>query len=406
MKSGVNAPTFLVTFLTSAVCQVATSSATSTLSGTPANIPLEADCAIRHLAWEYGQHLLPERGSFKTLFDALQLTQCNVTVPSKADTYIPPWHPMPAEGIRLFVATSGDDASADGTIDKPFASLDKAVKAASAARPAKVTILVRGGSYHLSAPLELTAAHSGLTIHNYNGERVRVSGGVAFSIPKKAWAPYKQHVGWEHFDGINNVYGQVKTPGQGAEGIVFIGKMANASACAAAVEALERRAVARGSTGYTAWTYHETSFGGGFEQQCFGRTDGAWAPVPQEHVASGLLVRKNVWVASIKGMRDKSSGGELHAALPEGMPGLRKDGERAIRAKYPNGDPERSGQFLRGASQGMGGGDYVCMPRARSTAHLRVTAFSMPSAIVPCCPAPGTRMDPACSTYRVGAARP
>lgn len=29
------------------------------------------------------------------------------------------------------------------------------------------------------------------------------------------------------------------------------------------------------------------------------------------------------------------------------------------RAKYPNGDPEESGNFLRGAGAAMGGGDYV-----------------------------------------------
>ena len=41
------------------------------------------------------------------------------------------------------------------------------------------------------------------------------------------------------------------------------------------------------------------------------------------------------------------------------MPGLRVDGERAIRAKYPDGDPERSGEWLAGASANMGGGDYL-----------------------------------------------
>ena len=100
---------------------------------------------------------------------------------------------------------------------------------------------------------------------------------------------------------------------------------------------------------YNAWTYHEAALGGGFATQCYGRTDGAWAPVPQAHVTSGQLVKQNVWVATLP----------ASVALPEGMPGLRVDGRRAIRAKYPNGDPEQSGDFLRGAHQGMGGGDYV-----------------------------------------------
>ena len=56
-----------------------------------------------------------------------------------------------------------------------------------------------------------------------------------------------------------------------------------------------------------------------------------------------------MWVASLADVE----------GLDDGMPGLRVDGARAIRAKYPNGDPEASGGFLRGANQGMGGGDYV-----------------------------------------------
>ena len=82
-----------------------------------------------------------------------------------------------------------------------------------------------------------------------------------------------------------------------------------------------------------------------------------WAPRSQDKVDSGLYRNQNTWVADVSS-----------AGLSE-MPGLRKDGQRAIRAKYPNGDPEQSGSFLRGANQGMGGGDYVkgWMPLAAHT---------------------------------------
>ena len=41
--------------------------------GVPEGIPEDSDCLFRSLAWEYGKELLPERGDFRTLFDALQL---------------------------------------------------------------------------------------------------------------------------------------------------------------------------------------------------------------------------------------------------------------------------------------------------------------------------------------------
>ena len=52
-------------------------------SGTPPFVPPSADCALRKLAWEYGQHLKPDKHSFATLFDALQLDACHVPRPSQ-----------------------------------------------------------------------------------------------------------------------------------------------------------------------------------------------------------------------------------------------------------------------------------------------------------------------------------
>ena len=332
-------------------------------SGSPANVPSAVDCAVRNLAYEYGKKLLPERGTFRTLFDSMQLQFCNQTSPANFDIYTPPIiAPPPTSARVLIVSPTGNDYLADGSLARPYESIEAAVTAA--VNQPSTTILVRGGTYYLSKPLQLTAAHSGLTIQNFGGEHVRVSGGVPLTIPQGAWTPFKQRVGWEIHAGINNVYGQVSDPTKGGDGIEPLGLFDDAASCAAAV--------AKG-TKFTAWTYHEASFGTGFARQCFGRTDGAWAPVPERHVTSGLLVRQNVWVASLSGV-------ELQRKLPAGFPGLRLDGRRAIRAKYPNGDPEASGSFLRGASQGMGGGDYVkgWIPLAANTAW--VAPFRKPNA--------------------------
>ena len=45
----------------------------------------------------------------------------------------------------------------------------------------------RGGTYELSESLLLTDKHAGLTLQNYDGENVTISGGVSFSISKDAW---------------------------------------------------------------------------------------------------------------------------------------------------------------------------------------------------------------------------
>lgn len=46
--------------------------------GTPAGIPVKTDCHLRQFVWEAGQKLMPRRGQFKTLFDAMQLDACGV----------------------------------------------------------------------------------------------------------------------------------------------------------------------------------------------------------------------------------------------------------------------------------------------------------------------------------------
>eukprot|EP01083_Nonionella_stella_P276350 938948_1 len=50
-------------------------------SGTPSNVPLSFDCAVREYAYQYGMSLQPRHGNFIELFDALQLHACKITRP-------------------------------------------------------------------------------------------------------------------------------------------------------------------------------------------------------------------------------------------------------------------------------------------------------------------------------------
>lgn len=71
--------------------------------------------------------------------------------------------------MMVFVDPAGDD-SGPGTIDRPFATLDRA-------RQAGTVITLRGGTYRLAAPLSLTAADSGVVYQAHEGEEVVISGG-------------------------------------------------------------------------------------------------------------------------------------------------------------------------------------------------------------------------------------
>ena len=87
------------------------------------------------------------------------------------------------------------DASAgpggDGSRGRPFGTL--AAAAAAAAGPAgagaHVTLLLRGGTYRLAEALQLGPGHSNLTIQNYGGEAVSISGAMPVNVTSKhAWS--------------------------------------------------------------------------------------------------------------------------------------------------------------------------------------------------------------------------
>ena len=125
-------------------------------AGTPPGITHSFDCAARKAAYSFGQTLLPGRacppfepmghgpaarmrppshcdpcvlrgpgGSFKTLFEALQLQACNMSTPAVMDEYRPPTYDPPA-GTALYVDPHGDDAN-PGTLEQPLRSIAAAV---------------------------------------------------------------------------------------------------------------------------------------------------------------------------------------------------------------------------------------------------------------------------------------
>jgi hypothetical protein len=143
------------------------------------------DCAVRKHAWEFAQRTLPWRGTFKTVFDALQLSRCGLVPPAAEDVYVAPRFATPTSGAVIFVDANNTGAHrGDGSKAKPFPTLRAAVVAAEG-KPA-ATIVLRAG-LHYTEGVVLTVLHSGLTIQNFEGENAIVSGAVPVPV-KERWS--------------------------------------------------------------------------------------------------------------------------------------------------------------------------------------------------------------------------
>ncbi|GBG09227.1 hypothetical protein PAT3040_03868, partial [Paenibacillus agaridevorans] len=92
-------------------------------------------------------------------------------------------------GHTLFVAPNGDNESGLGTINAPFATLEKArdaireMKADSGLPDGGITVYLRGGEYRLGKSFELTEEDSGtednpIIYKAYNNEEVKIMGGA------------------------------------------------------------------------------------------------------------------------------------------------------------------------------------------------------------------------------------
>jgi hypothetical protein len=303
------------------------------------------DCAMRNFAVEYAQHIQPFRaaGVFEEIAFALNGTPekaagCNVTfTPSPAFAASParasrfPFLHAPAAapgagGGTFYVSLSGSDAN-PGTQAAPFATLAKALSA-TRATPGADTILLRGGVYYSQPTLVLLAGDEGLTIQNYPGEEVWLSGAAPLP-PAGVWKPYNVSNStpptptpqWIHEMNQNDVF-------NGAGGAFVKNKTQSWQDC---------EALCKADGACKAWTWHDQNQAG-YALDCYFRPDGVWDPVPEAgHVAGAFTAPpaptpQNVWamdlssfgVTSIKGLRAP-------------------DGSRLTRARYPNGFPETKG---------------------------------------------------------------
>jgi hypothetical protein len=97
-----------------------------------------------------------------------------------------------AAQTQLYVSPTGDDRG-DGSFQSPFLTIEKAKDAARKIE-GETTVLLREGTYRLSAPLVFTPedGNKPLTVRNYPGEKAIVKGSIV--LENLQWTPYKNGI--------------------------------------------------------------------------------------------------------------------------------------------------------------------------------------------------------------------
>jgi hypothetical protein len=216
----------------------------------------------------------------------------------------------------------GSDSN-PGSESSPFKSISVALVAARAA-PGWDTIVLRNGTHFLTSTIALGAGDAGLQITAFPGEEAWVSGAVP--VTGITWSPYNvsnSPPAWVDYSNVTTIFACPSTPGQGGAGCPFLGTFQTLAACKAAAIA---------APGITAYTWHDANQGA-WANNCYGRSDGAWSPQQEAgHFSGHLELQPNVWSADLTGF-----------TLTDGaIKGLRSNGSRLQRARFPNWNSEVS----------------------------------------------------------------
>ncbi len=292
------------------------------MSSQPVGVNPIVDCSIRKLAWEYSKKLLPQRGSFSEAYDALQLgSLCNVSL-STGKTFPPkPFlyqvkKPSGAGSVALFVDSVNGNDNNPGTLGKPLKSLGKAVEVYELEDTGKAGfIYLRGGTYYLSSTIQLGPKDSFLTISGYKDEKSTISGGRLYHFE---WSEYFNDMGPLLNSTSCMNYSDV-SPGQSNRVLKYYGKVSYPGECQSACLK---------DPSCFAFTHSDKSIVD-FADMCYFRTDGLCPYQAQTGCTSGKYI--HIMVA------------DLSDQNPNSFTSLFLNGRRAVRARYPDGNPETMG---------------------------------------------------------------
>jgi hypothetical protein len=150
----------------------------------------DIECELKKVAYQHALKQLPERAQYTRLveaFDALELTACGMTRPTP-EQMPPPSYPLPSENAIFVDCVNGDDITGDGSKTKPFFSIQHGLASIRQITAPQRTLVLRKGVCFLVETISLTQPDSGLSIMNYPGEEVWISGGSP--LTDLAWTKY------------------------------------------------------------------------------------------------------------------------------------------------------------------------------------------------------------------------
>ena len=261
------------------------------------------------------------------MYDALQMKACNVSLGSEKKYSLDPLKYKAAainvnwlndSDIVVYVDPVKGNDNNPGTSSQPVKTIAAAVKVYRYKKTLKSEqglISLKAGTYFLTETINLTAEDSNLVILGDRYDNTFVSGGKQYTFN---WKTYIKQMGplIVDTDLINNLLGE---PGTSTSQAKFVGKTSDASDC--------QMKCKRDATCF-AFTWYDESFGD-FSNTCYFSPDGLGNPIHAQGAISGRKV--NIVVA------DLSSQDTIPFST------LFLNGRRAVRARYPNGNPETMG---------------------------------------------------------------
>ena len=317
----------------------------------PVNVDPKLDCAIKELAWDYAKKLLPSQGAFTSAYDALQLETCNVSRTS-SKRYKPRSFThsvaLNADAVTIYVDANKGSDSNPGTLGEPVKTVMQGVRLyrLHSVSGQQGIIYLRAGTYYLSETISLGPEDSNLVISGYQNEKATISGGKEYTFDWKLVTNQTSHI----VAGVNTINQTVTVPGTSNGPVKYYGKVNNAEECQTACEK---------NPSCFVFTWFNMTVRG-FALMCYFRTDGIWVNALEEGAYSG---RKKVIYAT-----------DLSSQSPNTFTTLFINGRRAIRARYPDGNPETMGLYTNPTGYVIDAESWL--PPVPSSKPLRITLSS------------------------------